>query len=101
MIWTEWDKLTEIIVGSTYDTKSLEQFDDSQFVDSMSKILEETEQDFKKLSNTFESSGVKVYRPKNIPLQSESTRQWKSKFPYPAICPVYYTHLTLPTKLLV
>ncbi|MBG11352.1 MAG: hypothetical protein CMD92_09365, partial [Gammaproteobacteria bacterium] len=68
MIWTEWDKLTEIIVGSTYDTKSLEQFDDAQFVDSMSKILEETEQDFKKLSNTFESSGVKVYRPKNIPL---------------------------------
>ena len=49
MIWTEWDKLTEIIVGSTYDTKSLEQFDDTQFVDSMSKILEETEQDFQAL----------------------------------------------------
>jgi len=87
MIWTEWDKLTEIIVGSTYDIKSLEQFNDTQFVDSMSKILEETEQDFQKLSDIFKSAGVKVHRPKNIPLQSESTRQWKSEFPYPAICP--------------
>ena len=84
MIWTEWDKLTEVIVGSTYDTKSLEQFDDTQFVDSMSKILEETEQDFQKLSDVFKSASVKVHRPKNIPLQSESTRQWKSEFPYPA-----------------
>lgn len=87
MIWTEWDKLTEIIVGSTYDIDSFKDNDDSEFVDSLSKILEETEQDFRSLSNVFASAGVKVHRPNKMSLSSEKTRNWESKFPYPAICP--------------
>ena len=40
MIWTEWDKLTEVIVGSTYDANSFNEYDDTEFVDGLSKILE-------------------------------------------------------------
>ena len=87
MIWTEWDKLTEVIVGSTYDVNSLSQFDDNEFVDGLSKILEETEEDFKSLSSIFESNGAKVHRPKSIELSPEQTRYWRSEFPYPALCP--------------
>ena len=87
MIWTEWDKLTEVIVGSTYDVDSLVHFDDNEFVDGLSKILEETEEDFKKLSNIFTSAGAKVHRPKQLPLSPEKTRYWESTYPYPAICP--------------
>ena len=87
MIFTEWDKLTEVIVGSTYNLDSLKQFSDNEFVDGMSKILEETEQDFSKLSNIFKDHNVKVHRPKQLSLLKENTRTWSSKFPYPAICP--------------
>ncbi len=87
MIWTEWDKLKEVIVGSTYDLDSLNQFNDNEFVDGMGKILEETEQDFSKLARIFEQYGVEVHRPKKLPLLKENTRTWNSKFPYPAICP--------------
>ena len=87
MIFTEWDKLTEVIVGSTYDLESLQQFDDNKFIDGMAKILEETEQDFSKLSDIFKSYNVKVHRPKQLPLLKENTRTWNSKYPYPAICP--------------
>lgn len=87
MIWTEWDKLTEIIVGSTYDINSFDDNEDSEFVDNLSKILEETEEDFQKLSNVFTSAGVKVHRPKKMKLSDEKTRHWEAKFPYPAICP--------------
>ena len=87
MIFTEWDKLTEVVVGSTYDLESLQQFDDNKFIDGMAKILEETEQDFSKLSDIFKSYNVKVHRPKKLPLLKENTRTWNSKYPYPAICP--------------
>jgi N-dimethylarginine dimethylaminohydrolase len=87
MIYTEWDKLTEVIVGSAYNLESLNQFDDNEFVDGMSKILTETEEDFQKLTMLFQSHGVDVHRPKQLPLLEEKTRNWSSLFPYPAICP--------------
>ena len=99
MIWTEWDKLTEVIVGSTYDANSFNEYDDTEFVDGLSKILEETEEDFKSLSKIFESAGVKVHRPKQVQLSSEKTRHWESKFPYPAICPRDH-HIVYGDKIL-
>ena len=88
MIYTEWDKLEEVIVGKTYLPEVLiGKYHDNEFIDGMSKILEETEEDFLKLVSIFESAGVKVYRPKDLPLQLETTRTWLSRFPYPAICP--------------
>lgn len=87
MIYNEWGKLKEVIVGSSYDIDSLNQFDDSEFTDGMTKILSETEEDFSALANLLKSFNVKVHRPKKMPLASEKTRNWKSLFPYPAICP--------------
>lgn len=87
MIWTEWDQLTEMIVGSTYDPSCLDQFDDIDFVNGMKKILNETEEDFQKLSTLLQNFNVKVHRPKKMPLLKENTRNWESTFPYPAICP--------------
>lgn len=87
MIFTEWDKLKEVVVGSSYDTDSLKQFNDNEFVDGMSKILEETEEDFQTLTKIFQDHDVKVHRPKKMPLKDEKTRNWEARFPYPAICP--------------
>lgn len=102
MIYTEWDRLEEIIVGRTYDAGCLSEFDDNELVDGMSKILDETEQDFQALTKTFEDHGVKVHRPKPPVLGSEHTRNWHSKFPYPPICPrdfhVVYGDLIINTS---
>jgi glycine amidinotransferase/scyllo-inosamine-4-phosphate amidinotransferase 1 len=87
MIYSEWGQLREVIVGSSYDTNSLDQFNDREFINEMSKILQETEEDFQKLTSIFESYNVKVHRPKKLLLSEEKTRNWLSNFPYPAICP--------------
>jgi N-dimethylarginine dimethylaminohydrolase len=87
MIYTEWDKLEEVIVGKAYNIDVLKQFDDQEFVDGLGKILEETEEDFQKLSNLFKSADVKVHRPRDFPLIAEQHRTWQSAYPYPAICP--------------
>jgi len=87
MIYTEWDKLEEIIVGKAFDPSCLDQIDDAEFADGMGKILEETEEDIKKLTEILTSAGVKVHRPTNVRLEPEQTRYWRSEFPYPAICP--------------
>ena len=102
MIYTEWDQLQEIIVGRTYGTDCLDQFDDTQFVEGMSKILTETEEDFAKLSLLFEQNNVKVHRPEYPKLHKENTRNWSSEFPYPPICPrdfhIVYDDLIINTS---
>jgi hypothetical protein len=39
MIYTEWDKLKEVIVGSSYDINSLNQFNDTEFLTRLRKIF--------------------------------------------------------------
>lgn len=107
MIWTEWDKLTEIIVGDVYSPENFVEYIkdiswvDAEFADGMCKIFEETREDLNELSNILRSYGVKVHRPKKLPLTNEKTRMWDSVFPYPAICPrdmhVVYGHTILST----
>ena len=94
MIYTEWDKLTEMIVGQVYDpntfhkaSDNIEWMRDSEFRDGMFQVLEETNSDLNKLQKLLESFGVKVHRPKNLPLKYESTRMWETIIPYPGICP--------------
>lgn len=94
MIYTEWDKLKEMIVGRVYDPNlfdkaadDIEWMRDNQFRDGLCKILEETNEDLDSLQQLLESYDVKVYRPKNLPLAPEMTKMWKATFPYPAICP--------------
>lgn len=69
-IWTEWDPLEEIIVG----TCPPENFYDNVIQDERSlpllqTILRETREDLDNLSKTLEGMGVKVHRPKNLPFE--------------------------------
>jgi N-dimethylarginine dimethylaminohydrolase len=69
-IWTEWDPLEEIIVG----TCPPENFYDNVIQDERSlpllqTILRETREDLDTLAASLEKMGVKVYRPKNLPFE--------------------------------
>lgn len=69
-IWTEWDPLEEIIVG----TCPPENFYDNVIQDERSlpllqTILRETREDLDTLAASLEAMGVKVYRPKNLPFE--------------------------------
>ena len=74
MIWTEWDKLTEVVVGDVYDDISNLDVNDNEFKEGMHRILEETREDLNKLSKLIESFNVKVYRPKQLKFRPEQTR---------------------------
>ena len=69
-IWTEYDPLTEIIVG----TCPPEDYYDNVITDERSlpllhTILRETREDLDALSLQLEAMGVKVHRPKNLPFE--------------------------------
>lgn len=93
MIWTEWDKLQEIIVGDVYDPKDFLEHaksvgqSDNEFLEGMHRILEESREDLQKLSTVLQSYGVTVHRPKKLKPRLEQSRMWRSVQPYPAICP--------------
>ena len=78
MIWTEWDPLKEIIVGKVYDPADIAHIEDVEFRNGLQRIFEESEEDFCKLTELFESYGVQVHRPR---------REYKGDFRYPAVCP--------------
>lgn len=93
MIWTEWDKLTEVIVGRVYDPNLFAteaantEWMGNEFIDGLSRILYETNQDLDKLASIFSSKSIKVHRPKNLKFKQETTRMWNTFFPFPAVCP--------------
>ena len=93
MIWTEWDKLTEVIVGRVYDPNQFAteaantEWMDNEFIDGLSRILYETNEDLDTLAKDLTAMGIKVYRPKNLNYKNENTRMWKSFFPFPSVCP--------------
>lgn len=69
-IWTEWDPLEEIIVG----TCPPENFYDNAAVDEkalplLQTILRETREDLDNLSKMLENMGITVYRPKVLPFE--------------------------------
>jgi N-dimethylarginine dimethylaminohydrolase len=59
-VWTEWDKLTEVIVG---DTTTNFKTDDPKINSYLAQILEETKEDFDNLSTFLQSGNIKVHRP--------------------------------------
>lgn len=63
MIYTEFDKLEEVIVGDCYDPGDLDNFLQDGSVAGFNQILEETKEDFEKLSDFLKQGGVKVHRP--------------------------------------
>ena len=93
MIWTEWDKLTEVVVGRVYDANqfALEsqrlQAGDNEWIDGLATILHETNEDLDKLALLFQSMDIKVHRPKNLKYTEHITSMFNTKYPYPAVCP--------------
>lgn len=87
-IYTEWGKLKEIIVGRVFDSSDVDAFDlTPEFADGLKRIFDESEEDFQKLTELFESYDVKVHRPKKIKMAEQQGNGWKNQFPYPAVCP--------------
>ena len=79
-IWTEWDKLTDVIVGDCHSPGSFDRLlPPGKTTDNFNLILEETKEDLISLTDKLKSYGCRVRRPDTIK-------------------PVSYTHLTLPTK---
>lgn len=87
MAYTEWDPLQEVVVGSAYSTSFLKDFKDQEFVEGVSRILEETEEDFQMLAQIFSGHNIKVHRAPQYDLKSQSGVGWESQYPYPPICP--------------
>lgn len=86
-IFSEWEVLKEVVVGSAYSKSFLKNFTDNEFVEGMSKILEETEEDLQSLQNLLEQHGVLVRRPAQADLEKQIGPGWVSEYPYPPICP--------------
>ena len=80
MIWTEWDKLTEVIVGRVYDPDQFAneavntEWMDNEFIDGFSRILQETNEDLDNLSRILQFQSIKVHRPKRLDYKQETTR---------------------------
>ena len=87
MIYTEWDSLKRVIVGSAYSTSFLKDFTDQEFVEGMTQILEETEEDLCALAKLLEQHSVTVYRPPQFDLKPQQGSTWSVDYPYPPLCP--------------
>lgn len=64
-IFTEFQPLEEVILGTSYDPGSFDCFEDKELVKFMDQILFETQEDIEILEKMLTSLGVKVKRPKN------------------------------------
>jgi N-dimethylarginine dimethylaminohydrolase len=65
-IFTEFQPLEEVIVGSAYPPNAFSYSEDTELRDGLRKILEETEEDLQVLVKIIEDFGAKVRRPKNL-----------------------------------
>ena len=87
-IWTEWDKLTDVIVGDCHSPGSFDQLlrrkrPRKQF----NLILEETKEDLLALTNKLKSYGCNVRRPDTIKPQRITLPTFDIKFPNSPIVP--------------
>lgn len=61
MIWTEWDPLTEVIVGDSYQAGDLKHISNRL----LDKIFDETKEDLDNLANYLSKTfGIRVHRPR-------------------------------------
>ena len=66
-IWTEWDKLTDVIVGDCHAPGSFDHLlPPGNTTDNFNLILEETKEDLLKLTDKLKSYGCTVRRPDTI-----------------------------------
>jgi hypothetical protein len=65
-VYTEFQPLKKILIGSTYRPDVFEYHSDKEFVDMMSTIFEETQEDLDKLAKICSDYGAEVVRPKVV-----------------------------------
>jgi len=105
-VYSEFQRLEKIIVGSPYPPSYFDAVEDSEAREGLQKIAYETEEDCNKLSQIFRDFGAEVLRPQNInPLFKENGKKclisdgrWESAFPNTPLWPRDLT-LALGTKL--
>lgn len=75
MLFTNWDELTEVIVGSSYEHGDLDSFLDDNIKEKFNTIIQETKEDLDNLAINLENFGIKVYRP--------TVKKFKEKLSFP------------------
>jgi len=83
--WTEWGKLREVLVGSTYPVNAFDYHKDLEFRDNMKRILTETQEDLDTLAKLLtDEFDVKVHRPNNALFKvGEEHTNGHFKYAYP------------------
>ncbi|NDB80193.1 hypothetical protein EB155_10050 [archaeon] len=64
--YTEFQKLTDVIVGSTFNHEDFLKVADKEAAYLLQKVNEETAEDLDNLANLLRNEGIKVYRPNNL-----------------------------------
>jgi hypothetical protein len=87
-VYSEFDRLKEVIVGQAYSPSSFNYLKDLELRDMLQKILGETEEDLQVLIKIFEDYSVKVRRPNiELSLNNQESAQvfdlQKFKFTFP------------------
>lgn len=111
MIFTEWDSLTEIIVGDSYQPGDLDWAIEGSARKLFNRILNETKEDLDNLADYLSKMGIKVYRPKVTKYQSGiSFPDFSIKIPTAPIVPrdqyivygntIYQTYTSMPDRYL-
>jgi len=86
-IWTEWDKLTDVIVGDCHSSGSFDHLLDTSTASSLNRILDETKEDLELLSNKIKSYNCNVRRPDLITPSSYSLSSFDINLPNSPLVP--------------
>ena len=65
-IWTEWDKLTDVIIGDCHSPGSFDHLLPTSASSKLNTILDETKEDLNKLSEKIQSYNCLVRRPQTV-----------------------------------
>ncbi len=87
-IWTEWDKLTDVIVGDCHSPGSFDKLlPPGKTTDNFNLILEETKEDLVALTDKLKSYGCTVRRPDTIPPVHTTLSSFDIKMPNSPMVP--------------
>ena len=87
-IWTEWDKLTDVIVGDCHSPGSFDHLlPPGKTTDNFNLILEETKEDLLALTNKLKDYGCHIRRPETIDPVRTTLPSFDIRFPNSPMVP--------------